>query len=91
MKEIRAHIFVSGQVQAVFFRADTCRVAESLGLTGFVKNLPDGRVEIVVEGKEQKIKDLIVWAKQGPPAAKVNDINIEWQQCRQEFKDFRIL
>ena len=90
MRKKRVHIFVSGRVQGVAFRGDTQQVARELGLTGWVKNLPDGRVEIIAEGEEQKIKDLIERTKQGPPTAQVNNIDIKWQEYKGEFKNFYI-
>lgn len=86
----RAHIFVSGIVQGVFFRANTQEQAERRGLKGFVKNLPDGRVEIAAEGDKDKIEDLIKWCHKGPPSARVEDVNVEWQIYKGDFKSFRI-
>jgi len=86
----RAHIFVTGRVQGVFFRDHTQRWASSLELTGWVKNLADGRVEAVVEGKRKKIEDLSERLKQGPPSAHVHYVDIVWEDYKQEFKDFRI-
>ncbi|MFQ6038942.1 MAG: acylphosphatase [Candidatus Aminicenantales bacterium] len=86
----RAHIFVSGRVQGVFFRDHTRRWASSLGLTGWVRNVPDGRVEVLVEGDKQRIEDLIRKLREGPPMAWVSDVKTEWADFRGEFPDFRI-
>jgi acylphosphatase len=88
--EKRAHIFVSGRVQGVFFRDHTQRWASSLGLTGWVRNLYDGRVEAVVEGGQEKIEELITKLKQGPPMADVTNVNISWENFVGEFEGFRI-
>ncbi len=86
----RAHIIVSGRVQGVFFRDHTRRWAYSLGLTGWVKNLWDGRVEVLAEGEKEKIEDLISRLRQGPPLAQVHNVEITWEEYRDEFEDFRI-
>jgi acylphosphatase len=89
-QKIRCHIFISGRVQSVFFRDNTRKKAEKLGVFGWVKNLSDGRVEAVVEGEKDKIENLIEWAKKGPFLAKVNDLEIEWQEYKGEFTNFKI-
>lgn len=89
-KKRRVHVFVSGRVQGVFFRDNTCRKARELGITGWVKNLPDGKVEAIFEGEEEKIKEMVEWTKRGPVFAKVNNLNVEWQEYKGEFKDFEI-
>ncbi len=86
----RAHIFVSGMVQGVFFRDHTRRWATSLKLTGWVRNLSDGRVECVVEGDRAQIENLIARVKEGPPMARVTDAEIGWEDFLGEFDDFRI-
>ena len=91
VKKIRTHIFVSGRVQGVCFRGDTQQIARELGLTGFVKNLPDGKVEIITEGEKEKVKQIVDWVRQGPPAAQVNNIDIEWEGYKGEFKDFQVV
>jgi len=87
----RAHIFVYGIVQGVGFRMFTYKIAKNLGLKGFVRNLPDGRVEIVVEGEEERIRELIRNVEKGPPLARVDKLSIEWEEYKGEFKDFRIV
>ena len=84
----RAHIFVSGRVQGVFYRATTQEVAKRLRLKGWVRNLPDGRVEIVAEGPEDALKALIDWCWEGPPLAKVEDVKVIWEEPTGEFEDF---
>jgi len=86
----RAHIWVSGKVQGVFYRDNTQRWASSLGLSGWVKNLPDGRVEVLVEGKKDTIESLERKLKEGPPLSRVDFVRTEWEDYRGEFLDFRI-
>jgi len=86
----RAHILVSGQVQGVFFRDHTQRWASSLELTGWVRNLRDGRVEALVEGDKESIRDLINKLNQGPPLARVEKIDVNWEDYKGEFKYFQI-
>jgi len=86
----RCHVFVSGRVQGVFFRYYTQERAKSLGLTGWVRNLPDGRVEAVFEGEKEKIERIVEWMKKGPPLAKVEKIDVIWEEFKDEFGDFEI-
>ena len=72
------HFFVSGRVQGVFFRARTKQQADLRGLAGWVRNLPDGRVEGVVEGPEAQLEDLRTWLARGPQMARV--LKLEWQE-----------
>ena len=88
--KVRAHIFVSGIVQGVFFRASVKERAQDMGLRGWVKNLEDGRVEIVFEGKKEKIQEIIDWIKSEPGMWKIENIQLEWQTFRGEFDGFEI-
>ncbi len=88
---VRAHILVSGRVQGVFFRDSTQKWASALGLSGWVRNLPDGRVEVIAEGNKNRVLNLIEKIKQGPPSADVDSTEIEWEDYRGEFNDFRIV
>jgi acylphosphatase len=83
------HLIVSGRVQGVFFRDNTRRKARELGLTGYAKNLPDGNVEIVAEGKEDKINELVEFIKQGPGVARVTGIKVRHKEP-ENFKNFEI-
>lgn len=74
----RVHLFIFGQVQGVFFRAYTEEKARELGLAGWVKNLADSRVEMIIEGKEDDLKKMIGWCRQGPPGAKVEKMTAQW-------------
>ena len=86
----RAHIWVSGVVQGVFFRRSTQVEAERLGLAGWVRNLADGRVEAVAEGEETSVEQWVAWCRSGPPGARVVDMRIEWEEPRDET-GFRLL
>ncbi len=90
MQKFRAHIFVSGRVQGVFFRAFTRDVARSFGINGWVRNLPDGRVEAVLEGKKEDIENALKEIKKGPPHAIVENIDISWDEKVEDLKDFVI-
>ena len=87
----RAHVFVSGIVHHVFFRASTRDRARSLGLSGFVRNLPDGRVEAVFEGEEEKVKEAVQFCRKGPPGARVDNMEIKKEDYKGEFAGFEIL
>jgi acylphosphatase len=87
----RAHVFVSGIVQGVFFRASTRDEARSQGLRGWVRNLPDGRVEAIFEGNKRDVASMLLWCTQGPDSAKVDNVESEWEGYKGEFKSFDII
>ena len=85
------HAIVSGRVQGVFFRAFTLRHARELGLTGYARNLPDGKaVEVQAEGERNKLEKLIDYLKVGPPAAKVEKVVTNWSGYTGSYSDFKI-
>lgn len=84
------HFWVSGRVQGVYFRQSTLNQARQLGLTGWVKNLPDGRVEGVACGPQQALEQLTQWLHQGPPVAKVTDLKVE-PEASTNFGEFSVL
>ncbi len=86
----RAHIVVSGKVQGVFFRQTTKHEADSLGVKGWVRNLPDARVEAVFEGEEDVVKMVVDFVKQGPARAKVSAVDLVWEEYTGEFRRFTI-
>ena len=88
MKEI--HLTIYGRVQGVFYRLNTKNKAKSLGLTGYTKNLENGRVEVVAEGPQEKLKELIEWCKKGPKIAKVDNLKIVWKDAKNKYDEFRI-
>src|SRR3989344_2846947 len=88
--KISAHLFISGRVQGVFYRKHAQQKARELLLTGWVHNLVDGRVEIVVEGEKKNIQQFILWTKEGSPFAQVEDVQIEYLSYTGEWKDFDV-
>src|SRR3989442_6067561 len=72
----RVHVLVSGQVQGVFFRVETAGRARELGLGGFVRNAPDGRVEAVFEGDPADVDAMVAWCRSGPPLAHVDEVEL---------------
>ena len=87
----RAHVLISGRVQGVFYRANTKKMADKLGVKGWIRNLPDGRVEAVFEGDKDAIKKLISWCWIGPAGAKVTNIEVEWEEYLGEYSSFDVL
>jgi acylphosphatase len=90
MAKNRAHVFVSGSVQGVFFRQNTKQQAESLGVTGWVRNLPDGKVEAIFEGEEEAVKALVDFSRKGPRGALVTGFTIDWDIFKGEFESFEV-
>jgi acylphosphatase len=90
-EKIRACILAFGRVQGVFYRASAKKVADKIGICGWVKNLPDGSVELLVEGEKEKVEKMIDWCKKGPFLAKVNRIEVDWQDYVGDLKNFQIL
>lgn len=91
MSLIRRHLLISGRVQGVCFRYYTRQAAQNNGVTGWVRNLPDGRVEAVFEGAEQAVTATLNWCRQGPEHARVDQIDICELPATGEFSDFQIL
>ena len=87
---ICAEILVSGRVQGVYYRAFTQAAAQRLGLSGFCRNLPDGRVEVIAEGDREVIETLVGQLRLGPPRARVEAVQVQWKPPEQRFKDFSI-
>lgn len=87
----RIHAYVSGIVQGVGFRYFVYRYAKMLGLKGFVRNLPDGRVEVVAEGEEENLRRLVSLLWQGPVGAYVKNVEVEWSEAKNEYSDFEII
>ncbi len=82
--------FVSGMVQGVFFRMFVLKEARALGLCGRVRNLADGRVEVVAEGERDKLERLLARLYQGPPGAMVREVKVNWAEYSHEYDDFQI-
>jgi acylphosphatase len=77
---VRAHVLVSGRVQGVWFRGSAVETAERLGVAGWARNLPDGRVEAVFEGPRDAVEAAIAWCHRGPPAARVEGVEVGWEE-----------
>ena len=86
----RIHVYISGRVQGVFFRAATQQAATDLNLTGWVRNMADGRVEAVFEGEDENVDKMIAWCHVGPPAARVQEVIANAEPYIGEFRDFSI-
>ncbi len=84
------HLFISGRVQGVGYRLSAYDKGRQLGLTGWVRNLPDGRVEMLIEGPEEKLQHMVKWAEIGPRFADVTNIELLEQALSGEFNDFQI-
>lgn len=90
MAEARLHVFISGRVQGVFFRANTQSKANELGLTGWVRNLRDGRVEAVFEGTRDAAGKALAWCREGPRGSLVNRVEEHWEDPTGEFASFSV-
>ena len=91
MPTTRAHVYIHGRVQGVFFRATTRDKAIALGVKGWVKNCLDGGVEAVFEGEKDTVEKVVDWCKKGPEGAFVNHIDIRWEKYSGEFDEFSIM
>ena len=91
MTNARIHLIVQGRVQGVWFRDSTRQEALSLGVFGWVKNRRDGSVEVLAEGPEEKVKNLVAWCRHGPPGARVSRVHETKEDWKGEFKSFEIL
>jgi acylphosphatase len=88
MVNVRAHVFIKGRVQGVFFRQSTQLKAQSLGVKGWIRNLFDGRVEVVFEGDKSQVEILVDYCRHGPPAARVENIEVNYENYKGEFYSF---
>jgi acylphosphatase len=86
----RARVRVSGRVQGVFFRDSTREKAQELGLSGYVKNNPDGDVEALFEGPKEAVEEMVRWCGQGPPHASVENVEANYEQARDDLKGFEV-
>jgi len=88
MKQL--HFLISGRVQGVLFRYTTHEKASSLGLTGYVRNLPNGIVEVLAQGEERALKQLEAWLQHGPSHAQVENCETKWETPKENFNSFEI-
>ena len=86
----RAHVIISGRVQGVFFRVETQRAADRIGVSGWVRNRSDGTVEAVFEGDRERVDAVLQWCKEGPAHSNVIDVNVSWSDYKGEFLSFEI-
>lgn len=86
----QARVLISGFVQGVGFRHFVRNKALEIGLTGWVRNLPDGRVEAVLQGSKEKIEEIILLCRKGPFLAAVENVEVTWQEENKQFNDFSI-
>ena len=90
MADSRAHAYITGSVQGVSFRYYTYHEALKHGLRGWVRNLEDGRVEAVFEGEKAGIEEVLEWSQNGPPAAKVENVEVEWEEPSDSLTSFKV-
>ena len=88
--KVKAHVFVSGIVQGVFFRTEARSEAMKRNVTGWVRNTFDGRVEAVFEGEKGDVEKLVKFCRKGPPSAQVTKVDVRWEEYTGEFKIFTI-
>jgi acylphosphatase len=86
----RVHVLVSGRVQGVFFRGATHAQMRALGLSGWVRNLSDGRVEAVVEGDDARVEKALAFLRRGPPHAQVEHVEVRDEPCTGERSEFEL-
>ncbi len=87
----RLHLKIYGKVQGVYFRSFARDKAHQLGLSGWVKNMPDGTVETVAESEEENLDEYKKWCKKGPSSARVDEVREIWEKPTGEFKEFSII
>lgn len=88
----RFHAVISGKVQGVYFRATARKQASALGIKGFIRNLPNGSVELEAQGEDLPIEEFLLWCHSGPPNAQVDKVCVNWKLTfKEEMYDFLIL
>ena len=88
---LRLHVFISGKVQGVYYRQNTATQAQELNISGWIRNLKDGKVEAVFEGEKNNVNKLLDWCYSGPKNAIVNNIEIVNEPFKNEYPNFQIL
>jgi acylphosphatase len=89
-QNVRAHVIIAGRVQGVFFRAETQRAAQRLGVAGWVRNRSDGTVEALFEGPAATVHKAVDWCWQGSSMAHVSDVSVQWEDYTGEFDTFSV-
>jgi acylphosphatase len=87
---IRCRLMVQGRVQGVAFRMSACTEARRLGLGGWVRNTPDGAVEVVAEGPQEAVQAFVAWCRRGPPAAEVTNVAVTYTEASGGFAGFNV-
>ena len=87
---VKAHVYIYGDVQGVFFRRSAKIKAEELEVVGWVKNSDDGGVEVVCQGRKNNVNRFIAWCKKGPPLSKVKKIEVEWRKKLESLDNFEV-
>ena len=87
--KVRAHVWILGRVQGVSFRAYAVDEATARGVAGWVRNMPEGRVEAVFEGERAAVEAMVAWCRRGPPAARVTSVDVTWEEPKGEI-DFGV-
>ena len=87
---VRVHVMISGKVQGVWFRASTQQKAETLGITGWVRNTREGNVEAVFEGTEDAVQQMVAWCHHGPPLSKVTHVVVQDEPASSTFDTFMV-
>ena len=88
--KVRVHVYVRGRVQGVFFRSETQDEAARHDVTGWVRNIPDGRVEAIFEGEKKNVDKLIEFCRRGPPGAHIAEVEVSREAYTGEFKNFKV-
>lgn len=87
---VRARLVIRGKVQRVFFRACAAEEGKRLRLLGWVRNRPDGSVELVAQGARESVDALIAWCRVGPPRARVDAVEVFWEESLEDFTSFSV-
>ncbi|WAS93398.1 acylphosphatase [Nannocystis punicea] len=85
LEVVQALVCVDGRVQGVYYRASAQARAQALGLRGWVRNLPDGRVELRAQGTRARVEALVEWCRKGPPSARVASVDVDWEPVDSEM------
>ncbi len=91
MKKVRAEVIITGRVQGVWFRSTAREVAQSLGLTGWVRNRADGKVQAVFEGDENSVRRAVSWCHHGPSLADVTSVELDWKDATGQYRSFEVV
>jgi len=88
--QTRVHLKIEGRVQGVYFRASTVAQAQRFEVTGWVRNCPDGSVEVTAEGPRASVEQLVEWCRRGPDGARVHHVQLEWEPAQNNFVGFSV-